>query len=49
MSDNLGYLFAAFAISWVGIAAYVFYVSSQVRALQDDIERLDEYRDAASQ
>ncbi len=40
MEDNLGYLFAAFAVTWIGIAAYLAYVSQQVRALQDDLEDL---------
>lgn len=40
MDDNLGYLFAAFAITWIGIAAYLAYVSQQVRALRDDLEDL---------
>ncbi|CAN5524596.1 hypothetical protein BH23CHL2_BH23CHL2_08050 [soil metagenome] len=40
MDDNLGYLFAAFAVTWIGIAAYLVYVSQQVRALRDDLEDL---------
>lgn len=40
MDDNLGYLFAAFAVTWIGLGAYMAYVSQQVRALQDDLEDL---------
>jgi CcmD family protein len=40
MDDNLGYLFAAFAITWVGLAAYLAYVNQQVRSLRDDLEDL---------
>ena len=40
MDDNLGYLFAAFAVTWIGLAAYLAYVSQQVRALQEDLEDL---------
>ena len=40
MDDNLGYLFAAFAVTWIGLAAYLAYVSPQVRALQEDLEDL---------
>ncbi len=39
MDDNLGYLFAAFAISWLGIAGYLVYVSQQVKSLQDQIHQ----------
>jgi CcmD family protein len=42
MNDNLGYLFAAFAVTWIGLAAYLAYVSQQVRALQDDLEDLSD-------
>lgn len=40
MDDNLGYLFAAFAVTWIGLAAYLVYVNQQVRALRDDLEEL---------
>jgi CcmD family protein len=40
MDDNLGYLFAAFAVTWIGLGAYLAYVSQQVRALRDDLEDL---------
>lgn len=42
MDDNLGYLFAAFGITWVGIAAYILYLSQQVRALRDEVEMLND-------
>jgi CcmD family protein len=42
VEDNLGYLFAAFAITWIGIAAYLAYVSQQVRSLRDELEEMGE-------
>lgn len=42
MDDNLGYLFAAFAITWLGIAAYLFYVNQQVRGLHDEVQALND-------
>lgn len=41
MDDNLGYLFAAFAATWLGIAAYVYYVSQQVRTLRDEVAEIE--------
>jgi CcmD family protein len=38
MHGNLGYLFAAFAITWVAIAAYLLYLGQQVKALRDEME-----------
>ena len=38
MDDNLGYLFAAFAITWLAIAGYLLYLGQQVRALRDDMQ-----------
>lgn len=38
MGDNLGYLFAAFAVCWIGLGAYLLYVSVQVRTLRDELE-----------
>ncbi len=46
MHDNLGYLFAAFAISWVVIGGYLFYLGQQVRALRDETQALSD--DSAS-
>ncbi len=37
MDDNLGYLFAAFAITWVAIAGYLLYLGQQVKALRDEV------------
>lgn len=42
MGDNLGYLFAAFAVTWLAIAGYLLYVSQQVRALREDMRALEE-------
>ena len=42
MDDNLGYLFAAFAVTWLAIVAYLLYLGQQVRALRDEIAELDE-------
>ncbi len=42
MDDNLGYVFAAFAITWIGISAYILYLSQQVRALRDEVEALED-------
>ena len=36
MDDNLGYLFATFAITWLAIAGYLLYLGQQVRALRDE-------------
>jgi CcmD family protein len=40
MHDNLGYLFAAFAISWLAIGGYMFYLGQQVRALRDETQMI---------
>ena len=37
MDDNLGYLFAAFGITWLAIAGYLLYLGQQVRALRDEV------------
>jgi CcmD family protein len=37
VDDNLGYLFAAFATTWVVIAGYLLYLGQQVRTLREDI------------
>lgn len=41
MNDNLGYLFAAFAVTWIGLGAYLLYVSLQVRGLEDELQALE--------
>jgi CcmD family protein len=40
MDDNLGYLFAAFAITWLAIGAYLLYKGQQVRALRDEVRAI---------
>lgn len=42
MSDNLGYLFAAFAVTWLMIGGYLYYLNIQVRGLQDELQDLDD-------
>lgn len=42
MDDNLGYLFAAFAVTWLMIAGYLYYLNGQVRTLREDIEDFEE-------
>ncbi|HBY44678.1 MAG TPA: CcmD family protein [Thermomicrobiales bacterium] len=44
MDNNLGYLFAAFGITWLAIAVYLLYLGQQVRALRDEVESLDDER-----
>lgn len=38
--DNLGYMFAAFAVIWVGVLAYVLFLAQKQRQLRRDIDRL---------
>lgn len=45
MDDNLGYLFAAFAVTWLAIAGYLLYVGQQVRALRDDVRGFEQRDD----
>ncbi|MDI3341584.1 MAG: CcmD family protein [Sphaerobacter sp.] len=40
MSDNLIYLFVAFLISWLVMAAYLWSIGRQVRNLRDEVEAL---------
>lgn len=42
MDDNLGYLFAAFAVTWLMIAGYLYYMNTQVRDLREDMDDFDE-------
>jgi CcmD family protein len=42
MDDNLGYLFAAFGITWLAIAGYLLYLGQQVKALRDEVRGIDE-------
>jgi CcmD family protein len=37
MDDNLGYLFAAFAVTWLAIAGYLLYLGQQVKQLRDEV------------
>lgn len=46
MDDNLGYLFAAFAVTWLAIAGYLLYLGQQVRDLRDEVRLLDDRDDA---
>jgi CcmD family protein len=46
MDDNLGYLFAAFAVTWLGIAGYLLYLGQQVKALREDVQAIDRDADA---
>ena len=39
-SDNLPYLFAAYAVTWVVFLVYVFLVSRYQREMQREIEEL---------
>jgi CcmD family protein len=41
MDDNLGYLFAAFAVTWLGISGYLLYLGQQVKALRDEMRDSD--------
>ena len=40
--DNLGYLFAAFSIIWVGLFAYILALAQKQRQLRRDINLLKE-------
>jgi len=40
--DNLGYLFAAFAVIWVGLFAYILFLAQKQRQLRHDIDWLKE-------
>jgi CcmD family protein len=42
MDGNLGYLFAAFGITWLAIAGYLLYLGQQVRLLRDEVRPLDD-------
>jgi CcmD family protein len=45
--SNLSYLFAAFLITWVVIAAYLWMLGRQVQNLKDEVESLTENVDLA--
>ncbi len=38
--DNLPYLFAVFALTWIGIAAYIYYVSQKQREIKAELDLL---------
>lgn len=40
MTDNLGYLFAAYALVWIGIALYVRRLSRRTAELAEEIGAL---------
>ena len=40
MSDNLGYLFAAFTAVWLGIFLYVRRLARHGRELEDEVREL---------
>ncbi len=40
--DNLGYLFAAFAVIWVGLFVYILVLTQKQRQLRRDIDWLKE-------
>lgn len=40
VSSNLGYLFAAFAIGWLALVAYVLYLGQRHRTLSQELVRL---------
>ena len=46
MDDNLGYLFAAFAVTWLAIAGYLLYIGQQVKNLRDEVRMLEDGDDS---
>ena len=44
-SSNLPYLFAAFAVSWVILFGYLFYVNRRQHELRKEISRLQNILD----
>ena len=41
-SDNLPYLFAAYAVTWVGFFVYMFFMSRRQREMERAIQELEE-------
>lgn len=39
--DNLGYLFAGFAVFWAGLFGYMLWVQARLHAITHDVERLE--------
>lgn len=48
MDDNLGYLFAAFAVTWLAIAGYLLYLGQQVKSLREEVRMLEEGDDTVN-
>ena len=46
-SSNLPYLFAAFAVSWVVLFGYLFYVNRRQHEMTKEINRLQNVLDKA--
>ena len=44
-SDNLPYLFAAYAVTWVGFFVYMFFMSRRQREMEREIEELRQERE----
>ncbi len=42
LESNLGYLFAALAITWIAFAAYIIYMSSRQSLIASEIRRLSD-------
>lgn len=42
MDNNLEFLFAGFAVFWAGLFVYIVLLQMRLRALQQDIETLEE-------
>jgi len=42
MDNNLEYLFAGFAVFWAGLFVYIVLLQMRLRALQQDIEALEQ-------
>ncbi len=45
MEDNLGYLFAAFAIAWAGVFAYILFIARKQGQIKRDIDQLKQMLD----
>jgi CcmD family protein len=48
-SSNLPYLFAAFAVSWVVLFGYLFYVNRRQHEIKKEITRLQNVMDQTSE
>ena len=42
MLDDVGYLFAGFAVFWAGLFGYIVWLQMRLRSVQQDLERLAE-------